>query len=314
MEQFKVCNNCGQKNDSSYKYCPNCGQKFLPGSWSIFTLIKEWAGVYFLNYDAKIWLTLRALLIPGKLYRDFVDDKRARYMPPVNLLIFSYLTFVLSLQFNNRFSGSNQSNVKAGSIETIPANGSDTSNNGSTNIAFYFHFGNNLKFDAIDSLIHNIDNINASKIDSLIESKKWSISEIIYLKLYKATLDDFQGNLDAYLFDLFNKTYFLFLPLIALIFWLMYPKTFNYYAKALLFSLFIIVYALLTASIAIWGTVLSFLFFVLLFLYVLLSLKAVSGKGIFITLIKTLMIFFLEVIIVIPVIFVFLFIGVLLFY
>ncbi len=90
----RLCSNCGAELHGLY--CHACGQpsrsfiRALPG------LIREIAGET-LYYDSRMWRTLKALVLqPGLLSTEYVRGKRARYTPPVRLyLVCSILAFLL---------------------------------------------------------------------------------------------------------------------------------------------------------------------------------------------------------------------------
>ena len=43
----------------------------------------------FVNFDGKIWTTLRTLFLkPGKMPRDYVLGRMVRYVPPMRLYLF----------------------------------------------------------------------------------------------------------------------------------------------------------------------------------------------------------------------------------
>ena len=58
-----------------------------------------------LNFDAKIWQTLGALLIPGKLTKTFFEGKQQRYLRPLRLFfIFAILTVAAVSFFEAEFA------------------------------------------------------------------------------------------------------------------------------------------------------------------------------------------------------------------
>ena len=92
-----ICPNCEMdlaQNDNNF--CSNCGQENhtykLPFSYFVKDLVET-----FTNFDTKTIATLRDLLLsPGLLTKNFNDNKRARYVPPVRLyLVTSAIFFFL---------------------------------------------------------------------------------------------------------------------------------------------------------------------------------------------------------------------------
>ncbi len=87
------CLNCGQS--SSQDYCANCGQsrhihRSLAAVWHDFS-----HGV--LHFDGKFWRTLPMLMFkPGVLTREYIAGKRAQYISPMALFLFSiFLMFAV---------------------------------------------------------------------------------------------------------------------------------------------------------------------------------------------------------------------------
>lgn len=77
-------------------FCPNCGQENHSHRQPFFHYAAELIEGFF-HLDNKTWLTIKTLLVhPGKITRDFTEDKRARYSPAVRMYIWSTAFFTLS--------------------------------------------------------------------------------------------------------------------------------------------------------------------------------------------------------------------------
>src|SRR5688572_22269017 len=92
-----TCANCGYSFDGIDNYCPNCGQEnhshHAPFKHIIIELIESLT-----HFDTKFFSTLKALFFkPGLLTKDYIKDKRARYVPPVRLYIFASFVFFFLL-------------------------------------------------------------------------------------------------------------------------------------------------------------------------------------------------------------------------
>jgi len=87
------CDNCGASVPG--KYCGNCGQRLDPPLHSLGHFLAV-AFEDVTHADTRLWRTLWALLFkPGFLTREFLDGRRARYLPPVRLyLVISLVFFV----------------------------------------------------------------------------------------------------------------------------------------------------------------------------------------------------------------------------
>lgn len=80
------------------QYCWNCGQRAQSRLISLWELIKDGLGDV-LDVDSRFWRTLIALLFrPGYLTRDYLQGRRAKYMPPFRTyLVMSALFFIVAL-------------------------------------------------------------------------------------------------------------------------------------------------------------------------------------------------------------------------
>ena len=89
------CLNCGARLRG--QYCGSCGQRSRSRLISLWELISDAFGDL-LELDSRLWQTLIPLLIrPGRLTRDYLSGRRARYMPPFRMyLVLSVLFFVVA--------------------------------------------------------------------------------------------------------------------------------------------------------------------------------------------------------------------------
>lgn len=89
------CLNCGTQLKG--QYCGNCGQRSRSRLISLWELISDAFGDLF-EIDSRLWKTLVPLMIrPGQLTHDYLQGRRARYMPPFRMyLVLSLLFFVVA--------------------------------------------------------------------------------------------------------------------------------------------------------------------------------------------------------------------------
>lgn len=89
------CLNCGTRLRG--QYCGVCGQRARNRLISLWELISEAFGDL-LEIDSRLWRTLIPLLSrPGRLTRDYLEGRRARYMPPFRTyLVLSLIFFVVA--------------------------------------------------------------------------------------------------------------------------------------------------------------------------------------------------------------------------
>ena len=100
LKSAEVCLNCG--STLSGQYCGNCGQRAETRLISIWQLLREAFGDL-LELDSRVWRTLIPLTIrPGKLTRDYLEGRRARFMPPFRTYLVLSIIFFLVAFFDPR--------------------------------------------------------------------------------------------------------------------------------------------------------------------------------------------------------------------
>jgi hypothetical protein len=90
-----LCANCGAA--LAGQYCSTCGQRVEPHAHSLWSFVAE-AAEALTHADSSLWRTLGPLLCrPGFLTQQFLDGRRARYLPPVRLYLALSFLFFLSV-------------------------------------------------------------------------------------------------------------------------------------------------------------------------------------------------------------------------
>ncbi len=93
--QVVTCANCGREFGG--RFCPECGQDQEDIRRPFAAIARDFLGD-FIAFDARIWRTLAPLLTrPGGLTVDYIEGRRARYVPPLKLYVFAaflYFTIV----------------------------------------------------------------------------------------------------------------------------------------------------------------------------------------------------------------------------
>lgn len=89
------CLNCGTRMRG--QYCGSCGQRSRSRLISLWELISDAFGDL-LELDSRLWQTLVPLMVrPGRLTHDYLQGRRARFMPPFRMyLVLSLLFFVVA--------------------------------------------------------------------------------------------------------------------------------------------------------------------------------------------------------------------------
>ena len=93
--EVEHCLNCS--TPLTGQYCGNCGQRAHSRLISIWELLRDAFGDLF-ELDSRLWQTLVPLITsPGRLTKDYLEGRRARFMPPFRTyLVLSILFFVIA--------------------------------------------------------------------------------------------------------------------------------------------------------------------------------------------------------------------------
>jgi hypothetical protein len=125
------CRNCGYAIDKADAYCRHCGQETQVTLPTARQFMREAAGRY-VALDGRLWRTMKALLRPGFLTREYIDGRRRRYVRPGRLfLVTSIVAFtVIRIATHGDFvafeAGRAAAQLGAGVPVTPPDSGSAT--------------------------------------------------------------------------------------------------------------------------------------------------------------------------------------------
>ncbi len=90
-----LCENCGRPRAD--RFCSQCGQNDRTYSRSLFPVLGELVRESF-EFDGRLAQTLKLLFLkPGSLSTEFSRNRRARYMTPVRLYLFTSVIFFLTM-------------------------------------------------------------------------------------------------------------------------------------------------------------------------------------------------------------------------
>ncbi|MGH8169389.1 MAG: DUF3667 domain-containing protein [Steroidobacteraceae bacterium] len=100
-----LCANCS--TPLTGKYCSQCGQRHHDRPVHDFWHFASEALEDLTHADSRLWQTLRALLFrPGFLTGEFLEGRRARYLPPVRLYLVVSLIFFVIVGLDSRIANS----------------------------------------------------------------------------------------------------------------------------------------------------------------------------------------------------------------
>ena len=126
--KYKECPNCSTFLHEEFHYCPKCGQENHHIKIPIWHVLYEFIESIF-HFDTKLWNTIVAsITAPGKVVKDFLNGKRARYVPPPRLYIFVSVIYFALLNYDSGQYEKIENNPI--SMIRIKENNSDTSQAG----------------------------------------------------------------------------------------------------------------------------------------------------------------------------------------
>lgn len=108
----QVCANCGHYFGQDENFCPKCGQENHTPNQPIKHYLVELVEAL-LHLDSKFFHTIWVILrYPGLITKEYNENKRARYMPPIRLYVFVSLVFFVSLQAPHVYDKSNEKELE----------------------------------------------------------------------------------------------------------------------------------------------------------------------------------------------------------
>lgn len=103
QENPHICPNCHFSLIDQAAFCHTCGQKNTDGRLTVKALFAQFFDNFF-NVDAKIFQTLGAVFIPGKLTNAFLSGQRRKYYHPIRLFLVLMVLFLAALNYQGDIS------------------------------------------------------------------------------------------------------------------------------------------------------------------------------------------------------------------
>jgi len=313
LKPVEVCLNCGTA--LSGQYCGNCGQRATSRLISVWELLRDAFGDL-LELDSRLWRTLVPLAVrPGQLTLDYLEGRRARFMPPFRMyLVLSIVFFLvaffdpreeLGILFEPQVPSATESEENANEADEIRAEifrdlaeeGIIVIDPGSTDVA-----GDAAEDGDADSNC-DLDDFDSADLPDWLASRL--TEERLKVMCDRIIADDGRAFLNK-LLDNVPAALFILLPLMALVLKILYPLSKRYYVEHLLFVVHYHSFAFLILSlqvlftrlgsllrvpeILIDVTVLAASLYVPVYLYK--ALRRVYGQGRFFTILKFLILTF----------------------
>jgi hypothetical protein len=94
------CRNCGHAFvDEVHQYCPKCGQDTATHPPTVSEFLHEFV-LHYVALEGKLWKTLVQLLFrPGQLTVRYLEGVKLRYVPPLRLYLTASILFFLIVKF-----------------------------------------------------------------------------------------------------------------------------------------------------------------------------------------------------------------------
>jgi hypothetical protein len=316
LQPVEVCLNCGTALGG--QYCGNCGQRAASRLISVWELLRDAFGDL-LDIDSRLWRTLVPLLRrPGKLTRDYLEGRRARFMPPFRMYLVLSIVFFLVAFFDPR----EELSILFEPTETPAAeSGEDASDPGAVRDEVMRELAEEgiianpddaddpdtddgeltISFDSDESDENcDIDDINEADLPDWLKTRL--TPERLKVMCDRVIADDGRAFLNK-LLDNVPAALFILLPLMALVLKILYPLSKRYYVEHLLFVVHYHAFVFLILSLQVLfsrlGTALGVFeplidvivfavsFYVPVYLYK--AQRRVYGQGRFFTILKFLM-------------------------
>lgn len=292
------CLNCGLRLRG--QYCGNCGQRSRNRLISLWGLISDAFGDL-LEIDSRLWQTLIPMMIrPGRLTSDYLQGRRARYMPPFRMyLVLSLLFFVVAFFDPRESLGLLYEPQPEATAEEVAESGIIVGDELPEDLEIDDD-GFTISFDGDELDAENECNVDASDLEDfpdwlarrLTVERLQRVCERTQIDGGKAFLDKLLDNIPAALIVL--------LPLMAFVLKALYPLSKRYYVEHLLFFVHFHAFFFLMLSFQIlWMRLSAWLqfpkalailivvvaaFYVPIYLFV--SMRRVYGQGRVITFLK----------------------------
>ena len=320
----KVCRNCQALLPEDAIYCPKCSQKYTTGKIPIGVFVREFFSELF-NLDSKVFKTIFALFIPGKLTTEYFQGKHKSFGSPLRIFLLTAIVLfaVVSYKTSDLDIDIDEGNFisTAERIEAIE-------NLDSIKQVIGEQYNSLIVNEALDSLFiifNNIEGVesDSSNIDNAIDfsgNKSYEVADKDIAKLdLEALADKYEVNdaFDRYFFKQQIKVlkdgrslfqYFIgkltlmvlfMMPFLALILKLLYIRRDFYYVEHLIFSFHYHAFVFLITTLLIFvGKYLSGWIavpIVGIFVYQFIAMKRVYTQSYFKTFLKFLVLNFLYI-------------------
>ncbi len=284
-----TCPNCGAPVTG--KYCSSCGQRHGDVRASFTRILRDVLEDQ-LSLNATLPRTLGALLfLPGRLTREYMSLRIARYVPPVRLYLASSVIFFLMLSFVSNLNrpeflqGLTPDSATVARLDSLravqqkAAGGADADGSVARGQRFGV-FVSDLNPDS--NWTRSVDvNLGNEQLNRLVRARLDQLGHLPPREAFAVVFQSF--------FKQIPKVMFLLLPVYALLLKVLYIRRRRFFVEHFIFALHVhaFVFTICFLEILLRGVqVLPVLLLIWIPVYALIAMKQVYGQGWFKTLFK----------------------------
>ncbi len=311
----RLCRNCESPLPENAVYCPQCSQKYTTGKIPVGYFVKEFFSELF-NLDSKVFKTIFALFIPGKLTIEYFSGKHKSFGSPIRIfLVTAIILFaIVGIKTSDLDVGFDDTTIVSRAERVKAIHNLDSINQVISN-----QFNDPGVTSALDSAFAKFNEIEGVKDDSIpigkfVETEfsqdtrvaakdiaelgleeladKYGVEgffERLFFKQQIKSTKDGRG-LFQYFIGKLTLMIFLMMPFLALILKLLYIRRDFYYVEHLIFSFHFHAFVfLITAALVVFGYYLGgwiALPIVGIFVYQFVAMKKVYKQSFFKTFLK----------------------------
>ncbi len=225
------CLNCGTHLRG--QYCGHCGQRARSRLISLWELITDAFGDLF-EIDSRLWQTVVPLLLrPGRLTRDYLQGRRARYMPPFRMYLVTSVIFFMVAFFD---PSEELSLFLEPATQTTAPSEEQAAEPVADGVVEDTQSGFVITMDTADGEHeHDCDDIEVDELDEMPAFLARRLSVERLTQVCKQVAADKGKNLTAKVIDNTPAALVVLLPLMALVLKALYPLSRRFYVEHLLF-------------------------------------------------------------------------------
>ncbi|APD07759.1 hypothetical protein UJ101_02259 [Flavobacteriaceae bacterium UJ101] len=296
------CLNCHHIIAKNHNFCSNCGQKNNLNRYTTYNLIHDFF-YNFVSYDSKLRTSIRGLIKhPGNVPKEFVEGKRICYVNPFRLYFTFSVILILMVTYAIHYDEikNPETTQEEPIIESIKLDFQGEENNKQDSYSFIQYFF--ITKTKISTYLKEHPKANFEEIKEKLQIEDHFLNRLIFNKakklLYKTIVD-----IALSVISQLPITLLITIPIISLIFsliyfnhhfnyaehltFLLYNASFMFLAFIFFFFIVAIVEFLLNIESNLFGIILSSLFSILLLGYSYQSIKTFYQNSWGITIIKT---------------------------